>query len=107
MYFGNSCLAMPHLAHMVFAVVVFFVFCTACLALVGLCIFLSCGSGEGAGGDHLLVRMEGKQQPLAAHRSRRGLEVGKGACSCVRPSSIVLLAVIGLPFRPAAHQHRK
>ncbi|KIZ04138.1 Chaperone protein dnaJ [Monoraphidium neglectum] len=38
MYFGNSCLAMPHLAHMVFAVVVFFVFCTACLALsVGDC----------------------------------------------------------------------
>ena len=33
-YFGNSCLAMPHLAHMCFAVFITIVFCSACFALV-------------------------------------------------------------------------
>ena len=33
-YFGNSCLAMPHLAHMSFAVVVTIIFCATCLMMV-------------------------------------------------------------------------
>ena len=31
---GNSCLAMPHLAHMAFAAVILVIFCTTCLLMV-------------------------------------------------------------------------